>query len=122
MLSCHYFPRRGEFSLARLTVGGLDSPWRDDDDDHTTQMGEITLSRLSISTSKENKLGQFISIFRTFSQCLKITKNVALWFFNFGISINFCPIKIDLSGNTSFKFSKTCQIEQFLAFIMIFDQ
>ena len=66
MLSCHYFPRRGEFSLARLTVGGLDSPWRDDDDDHTTQMGEITLSRLSISTSIEAVIRAIYFYFPTF--------------------------------------------------------
>ena len=34
------------------------------------------------------------------AQCLKIIQNVAFEFFNFGISTNFCPIKIDLSGNT----------------------
>ena len=32
--------------------------------------------------------------------CLKITQNVTFEFFNFGIFTNFCPIKIDLSGNT----------------------
>ena len=35
------------------------------------------------------------------SQCLKITENVAYQFLNFGIFFtNFCPINIDLSGNT----------------------
>ena len=34
------------------------------------------------------------------AQCLKITKYVALQFFNFGIFHQFCPIKGDLSGNT----------------------
>ena len=36
-----------------------------------------------------------------FTHCLKITQNVAFEFFNFDIFFtNFCPIKIDLSGNT----------------------
>ena len=34
------------------------------------------------------------------AQYLKITQNVVFEFFNFGISINFCPTKSDLSGNT----------------------
>ena len=33
-------------------------------------------------------------------QCLKITQNVELEFFNLGIFHQCCPIKIDLSGNT----------------------
>ena len=35
-----------------------------------------------------------------YPKCLKITQNVSFEFFNYGISTNFCPIKIDLSGNT----------------------
>ena len=36
---------------------------------------------------------------QTLSQCLKVTPSVAFEFFNFGIFTNFCPKKIDLSGN-----------------------
>ena len=32
--------------------------------------------------------------------CLKITQNVAFEFFNYGIFHQFCPIKVNLSGNT----------------------
>ena len=34
------------------------------------------------------------------TQCLKITENVSLEFFNFGIFTIFRPIESDLSGNT----------------------
>ena len=44
-----------------------------------------------------NKENLFIA---TFSRCLKITQNVTLDFFNLAFSTNFCPIKIDLFGNT----------------------
>ena len=43
----------------------------------------------------------YVLFILTISQCWKITQNVAYKFFNLGISINFCPIKSDLSGNTA---------------------
>ena len=42
--------------------------------------------------------------------CLKITQNVAFEFFNYGIFHQFCPIKVNLSGNTV---SKTRQMAHF---------
>ena len=47
----------------------------------------------------ENQNWNCLLIQVTFSQCLKITQNVAFEFFNFP-RINFCPIQRDLSGNT----------------------
>ena len=38
--------------------------------------------------------------FKLATQCLKITQNVAFEFWHLAFSTNFCPIKIDLSGNT----------------------
>ena len=35
------------------------------------------------------------------SKSLKMTQNVAFEFLNFGIFTDFCPIRIDLSGNTA---------------------
>ena len=40
------------------------------------------------------------NIFRCIAQCLKITQNVSFEFFNFSIFTNFCPIKVNMSGNT----------------------
>ena len=43
---------------------------------------------------------RYVLFILTISQCLKITQNIAYEFFNLGISINFCPIEIGLSGST----------------------
>ena len=43
---------------------------------------------------------KFKSSKATFSQCLKITLNIAFDFLNFGIFYQVCPIKSNLSGNT----------------------
>ena len=52
---------------------------------------------------------RYVLFILTISQCWKITQNVAYKFFNLGISINFCPIKSDLSGNTVWLPSSGCQ-------------
>ena len=69
---------------------------------------------------------RYVLFILTISQCWKITQNVAYKFFNLGISINFCPIKSDLSGNTVWPqasgFQKLTKIDHFLAFLMNFCQ
>ena len=56
----------------------------------------------------------------TYAHCLKITKNVAFKFLNFGISTNFCLIKTDLSGNTVWPqasgFQKLAKMDHFWHF------
>ena len=38
--------------------------------------------------------------FHTLPQCLKVTQNVSFEVLNFGIFHHFCPIEINMSGNT----------------------
>ena len=56
------------------------------------------------------------------STLFEITQNVSVEFWIFGISSNFCTIKIDLSGNTVWVqatcFLKLAKVEPFLAFLI----
>ena len=59
-----------------------------------------TKTFISRNFIRNHSVKEVNSLWSTFAHCLKITQNVAFEFLNFGISTNFCPIKIDLSGNT----------------------
>ena len=55
------------------------------------------------------------------SQCLEITQIVSFKFFNFDIFHHFCPIKIDLSGNSVWLQTSGFQkLAKVLAFFIIF--
>ena len=75
-----------------------------------------TLQRLTVNVVE----GKNFKVNSAGTHCLKITQNVAFEFLILAFSTNFCPIKIDLSGNTVWPqvvvLQKSRQIDHFWHF------
>ena len=83
------------------------------------------LFRINFNLSERSELeNQLEKKLLVLPQYLKITQNIALEIFNFGIFYQYCPNQSDLSGNTvwpkALGFQKLAKIEHFFAFLINF--
>ena len=61
---------------------------------------EVSEAQTDIFVDNPQKKKGVQCYFKVAAHCLKITQNVAFEFLILAFSTNFCPIKIDQSGNT----------------------